>query len=195
MGPFVRKIDHLPNAITISRMALVPVLVLLLKDQRFQGALVAFVIAGISDALDGYIAKRYQLVSQFGAMLDPLADKILLVSSYVMLAVLNLIPFWLVVAVVSRDLLIVGGYLVYTLAVGGVVQMRPTALSKLNTFLQILLVIAVLTKAALGLPLQEAVAALIGLVLGTTIASGGHYLWTWGVMKQLQPATREPTHE
>lgn len=195
MRPPVRKIEHLPNAITISRVALVPVLVLLLRDQRFPSALAVFALAGLSDALDGYIAKRYGLVSQFGAILDPLADKILLVTSYVMLAVLSLIPFWLVVAVVSRDLLIVGGYLAYTLAAGTTVQMRPTALSKLNTLLQILLVIAVLAQAALGVQAHEAIAALIGAALGTTVASGLHYLWTWGVMRQIQTVARAPSHD
>ncbi len=183
----MKNISHLPNAITVSRIALVPVLILLLKSQDYLPALIVFLIAGISDGLDGYIAKRYNLISGLGAILDPLADKILLVSAYIMLSFLGHVPFWLVLSVAFRDLLIIGGYLVYISLVGAV-QMRPSYLSKLNTLMQILLIIAILVQQAASLFFPLLTNGLIIAVLITTVASGAHYLWIWGVMKDIAPA-------
>lgn len=180
------SISQLPNLITISRIALAPVLILLLKDQEYAASLAVFVIAGVSDGLDGFIAKRFHFESRLGSILDPLADKILLLSSYVMLTLLNHLPFWLMLTVAFRDLLIVGGYLVYTSMVGPV-QMRPSWLSKFNTFMQIALVIVILAQQALHWIYSPAIEALIYAVLLTTVASGGHYLWTWLVIKEVEP--------
>ena len=186
---FVKPLSNLPNAITLLRIALTPVFILLLKSEDYTAALAVFLLAGFSDGLDGYIAKRFNLITRLGGILDPLADKILLVSAYVMLSLLDHIPFWLVLSVVFRDLLIVGGYLVYTSLVGSV-QMRPSRLSKLNTVMQVLLIIAVLVEQAALLDVADAVDALIYLVLLTTIASGVHYLWIWGVLKDVEPSPR-----
>jgi cardiolipin synthase len=186
------SISQLPNLITISRIALAPVLILLLKDEQYAASLAVFVIAGVSDGLDGFIAKRFHCESRLGSILDPMADKTLLVSSYVMLMVLNHVPFWLMLTVAFRDLLIVGGYLVYTSMVGPV-QMRPSWLSKLNTFMQIALVFVILVQQAFQLIYPLAVDALIYAVLLTTVASGLHYLWTWLVMKELEPV--KPRHD
>lgn len=183
------NVSQLPNLITLSRFALAPALVLALNDGNYMLALVIFVVAGFSDGLDGFIAKRFNYQSRLGAILDPAADKILLVSSYVMLTVLQHLPVWLVIVVAFRDLLIVGGYLVYT-SMYGPVQMRPSALSKFNTFMQIALVVAVLVDQATGSLHPDAIRALVYIVLLTTVASGGHYLWTWGVMKEIEPAKR-----
>jgi len=179
--------SQLPNLITVSRIALAPVLILLLKEQNYAASLGVFVIAGISDGLDGFIAKRFHLTSRLGSILDPLADKTLLVSSYVMLTFLNQLPFWLMLTVAFRDLLIIGGYLVYTSMVGPV-QMRPSWLSKFNTLMQILLVIVILAQQALALVYTPLVNILIYAVLFTTCASGVHYIWVWGVMKDVEPA-------
>lgn len=184
------SISQLPNLITISRIGLAPVLILLLKEQEYAASLAVFAIAGVSDGLDGFIAKRFHFESRLGSILDPLADKTLLVSSYVMLTLLNHLPFWLMLTVAFRDLLIVGGYLVYTSMVGPV-QMRPSWLSKLNTFMQIALVIVILAQQALQQVYAPLVDALIYAVLLTTVASGLHYLWVWLVMKQVEPA-KEP---
>ncbi len=180
------NISHLPNLITASRIALAPVLILLLKEQHYAASLGVFFIAGISDGLDGFIAKRFNFVSRLGSILDPLADKILLVSAYVMLTILEILPFWLMLTVAFRDLLIIGGYLVYTSMVGPV-QMRPSWLSKFNTLMQIMLVIIVLVQQALGLVYPPLVSLLIYAVLLTTVASGLHYLWIWTVMKEVEP--------
>ena len=179
-------LSHLPNVITLARVALVPVLILLLKDQDYTAALIVFVIAGLSDALDGYLAKRLNVQSRLGAVLDPAADKLLLVSAYVMLTVLGHIPFWLVLVVAFRDLLIVGGYLLYT-SHAGPVKMRPSFVSKLNTFLQITLVSMILAQQAAGLAWLP-VGALVYAVLTSTVVSGAHYLWLWLIKKDIEAA-------
>ena len=181
------NLSQLPNAITLSRIALVPVLILAIKSRHFGTALVIFLFAGVSDALDGFLAKRFNLTSRLGAILDPAADKILLVSAYVMLTVLEYIPFWLMLGVAFRDLLIVGGYLVYT-SLYGPVTMRPSHLSKLNTLMQISLICVILAQQAMHLALAGIDHFLDYAVLATTVASGLHYLWTWGVMKDIAAA-------
>ena len=181
--------SQLPNLLTFSRIALVPVLILRLKNQAYGMALLIFLVAGFSDALDGWVAKRWRYTSRFGAILDPVADKLLLVSSYVMLMWLDHLPFWLVLTVVFRDLLIVGGYMVYT-SVIGTPDMRPSRLSKFNTFAQILLVLAVLVHEASGFDYPLLLDALVWLVFATTVASGAHYVGVWGVLAAGKSARR-----
>jgi len=125
--------------------------------------------------------------SRLGAILDPVADKLLLVSAYVMLTVLGHIPFWLVLVVVFRDLLIVGGYMLYT-SHAGPVKMRPSILSKLNTLMQIALATLVLAQQAAGLDWPLTIYVLVVVVLITTVVSGAHYLWSWMIMKEIEPA-------
>ncbi len=185
----LKRIPQLANTITAARIALAPVLILLLKSEDYLHALVVFLIAGISDMLDGLVAKRFNQITRVGAILDPAADKILLVSAYVMLTYLGQIPFWLMLTVAFRDLLIVGGYLLYTSLVRSV-QMRPSHLSKLNTFMQIALVVAILAQQAGLMPLAALVQGLIYVVFATTLSSGLHYLWVWIVMKEIEPAER-----
>jgi len=180
--------SQLPNLITISRIALVPLLILLLKEQDYLSALIVFFVAGASDGLDGWIAKRFNFKSRLGSILDPAADKILLVSAYVMLTVLGHVPFWLMLTVGFRDLLIVGGYLVYTSQVGSV-HMRPSYISKFNTLMQITLIVVILVQQAAGWSYPLVSAILIYMVLATTLASGAHYLWIWGVMKEIEPSS------
>ncbi len=175
-------IAYLPNLLTVFRVAAVPVLVLLLKDQTYLLALVVFVLAGISDGLDGYIAKRFDCESQFGAILDPVADKLLLVSCFGMLTFLGHLPFWVLVVGVFRDLLIIGGYLIlFTL--NGTVPMNPSNVSKVNTAMQILLIVSILAALAglLDLPLMTDV--LVVIVTVTTVSSGAHYVWFWGLRR------------
>lgn len=186
--------SQLPNLITLSRLALAPAFVLVLNDANYVAAFLLFVIAGLSDGLDGLIAKRFHYESRLGAILDPAADKILLVSAYVMLTVLGHVPVWLVIVVAFRDLLIVGGYLLYT-SMYGPVHMRPSSLSKLNTFMQIALVVAVLLEQATGSHYPLVIRGLVYAVFVTTVASGAHYLWAWGVMKEIEPARRAKRRE
>lgn len=186
-------ISQFPNLLSILRIAAAPVLILLLKDRQHDLALLVFILAGLSDGLDGFIAKRFDLVTRLGAILDPLADKILLISAYVMLTVLDHIPFWLLLTVGFRELLIVGGYLVLTTLNVSVHHQGPSRLSKLNTCMQIALVIAVLAQEAEWFAIPSAVAGLIVIVLITTVLSGTHYLWIWGIKRQGQPVIEAET--
>lgn len=186
------KLYYLPNAITIFRIALVPVFIVALDAHDYTTALIVFVVAGLSDGLDGFIAKRYNLITRFGTILDPLADKILLISAYIMLTILGQIPLWLLLTVGFRDLMIVAGYLIYTSLVGSV-QMPPTYLSKFNTFLQIVLVMLILVQQVGLLPDLGIVRYLIYGVFLTTVTSGLHYLWIW-VVKRHPEAAAESKH-
>ena len=168
----------LPNLISLLRLlAVIPILYLLL-EREFGWALLLFAAAGLSDGLDGFLAKHYGWESHLGGVLDPLADKVLLVACFLVLGALVLIPAWLVAAVVFRDLLIVGGALLYNYRVE-TVEMAPTWASKLNTVLQILLVVLVITDAgSLSLP-GWIIRVLIWACLTTVIVSGIQYVWIW----------------
>ncbi len=133
--------EEIPNLISVLRIFLSIPVIWMLLEQRFEIALVLFAVAGISDGLDGYLAKRNGWVSRLGGLLDPLADKVLLVSSYLSLAVIGAIPVWLVMLVILRDLVIVTGALVYNFRVKQL-DVAPSLLSKFNTLAQIVLVLA-----------------------------------------------------
>ncbi len=175
----------IPNLITVARIALVPVLILALREDAYDFALVIFIVAGVSDAVDGFIAKRFHLESRLGAILDPAADKLLLVTMYAMLAMAGDIPFWLMLTVVFRDFLIVGGYLLYTSMLGPV-HMHPSMLSKFNTFMQLTLIVVVLSSRTFGWGLDVATDTLSLAVLVTTVASGIHYLWSWIIRHEVE---------
>lgn len=170
--------EDIPNLISVLRICLSVPVVWMLLEQRFDIALVLFAIAGVSDGLDGFLAKQYGWQSRLGGLLDPLADKVLLVSSYLSLALLGLIPVWLMFLVILRDLVIVTGALVYNFQIREL-EAKPSLLSKFNTLAQILLVLAVvLDRGLITLP-QTLVQGLIWLVFSTTILSGVNYVWVW----------------
>jgi cardiolipin synthase len=182
------KASDLPNIITFFRFLLVVPVVLLLLNRRYDGALLVFALAGFSDALDGYLAKRYHWTSHLGALLDPLADKLMLVSGFVTLAWLGLIPAWLVGLIILRDVVIVTGAIVYNMRIEKL-EAAPSVVSKLNTLAQILLVLAVIYSQAVK-PLPSFwMGVLIYGVLVTTLWSGLDYVWTWGRKAWLR---REP---
>lgn len=180
------RFAQVPNIITIARLAMVPLLILLLKQEDYQAALILFVIAGLSDGLDGFIARRYHLESHLGGVLDPLADKLLMLSVYVSLTLLGHLPFWLILVVVSRDLLIISGYLIVT-SQKGAVHMEASYFSKFNTAAQIILVVVVLAEQAnvFNIPLLSEL--MVYTVLVTTLVSGTHYYWSWIVKKRITP--------
>ncbi len=169
----------LPNAVTLARLLAVPVAVYLLSEEAYGAAFWVFVLAGLSDALDGFLAKRLGAVSRFGAYLDPLADKALLVAIYVTLGVMGQIADWLVMLIVFRDVLIVGGALFYHTLTGRGFTVRPLKISKLNTVAQIVLAGVVLGKLGMGVQIPWLKEALVYLVAVTTFASGAAYVWTW----------------
>ena len=174
---------QIPNILTFARIAACPVFVVLLYNGNYPMALVLFLAAGITDGLDGYIAKRFDCVSEFGAVLDPVADKLLIASAYIMFAVLGDIPFWLMIVVMFRDLVIVAGYLVLTV-MEEKIPMHPIIASKVNTFLQIALMVAVLMEKSALLAVPVVLDVLVFGVLVTTVVSGIQYVWVWGIRRE-----------
>lgn len=169
----------LPTAITLGRLVAVPVTVYLLVEQRYAAAFWLFVAAGISDALDGFLARRFQAFSRIGAFLDPIADKALLVAVFITLGTGGHVPLWLVFLVAFRDILIVGGALLYQTLTQSL-RMEPLRVSKLNTGAQILLVGLVLADLGLGIGTPAVSALATYAVAALTLASGAAYVWTWG---------------
>ena len=169
---------NLPNIITIGRILLVPFTVWLIISEAYGFAFLSFMVAGISDGIDGYIARKWNLRTELGAYLDPLADKALLVSVYLALGFLKVLPAWLVILVVSRDVLIVGA-LMLSWVMGRPVQIKPLMISKINTAFQILFAVAVLGAAAIHIDWALWFDAGMLLVSVLTVASGGAYLLQW----------------
>lgn len=168
----------IPNAITLARLCAVPLAVWLILKHEMIAAFWLFVAAGVSDAVDGYIAKRFDARTAVGAVLDPVADKALLVTVYVTLGLTGRLDDWLVILVVFRDIFIVGGVLVlYVL--GSPPEIRPLLVSKVNTLLQIVLAGVVLLRAAYGIPGPMLVEVLVWAVAASTLASGGAYVARW----------------
>ena len=170
-----------PNLITLARLLAVPVTVYVILEGYFVAAFWIFVTAAASDALDGYLAKRLDAVSEVGAYLDPLADKALLVGAYVALAQVDHIATWLVFLVVFRDLLIIGGALLFHTLTQSL-KMTPLFISKVNTVAQLALVGVVLAELGVGLQLTFVSVTLVYIVVVTTFVSGAAYVYKWGAM-------------
>jgi cardiolipin synthase len=168
----------LPNFITIARFIMVPLIILAMINGEMLAAFLLFMLAGISDGLDGLIARHFNQRSELGSWLDPVADKFLLVSVFIMLGWLGELPSWLVIFAVSRDALIVGAVVLSSL-LDNPVEMRPLMVSKANTMVQIVLLILVLADLAGLAELDGIVRWMIYAVAGLTIASASAYLVTW----------------
>jgi cardiolipin synthase len=166
---------HLPNIICVVRIALIWPTIDALYGGQFWTALVLVAVCAISDGLDGWLAKRFNWQSHLGKILDPLADKLLLVSLFLTATWMNLVPWWLTAVVVGRDVMIGSGAVVFRLWFGPL-QGRPTILSKINTGMQLAVVLAAILGAATGLPTPEMVTALAFVTLLTTVVSGADYL-------------------
>lgn len=176
----------IPNLITLARIVLVPVVVWAISSGAMGVAFVLFLAAGVSDGVDGFLAKRFHMTTVLGSYLDPIADKALLVSIYVTLGVDDLVPRWLVILVVSRDIMIVGGVLLAWL-LGSPVKMRPLIVSKVNTVAQIVLASVVLGSLGLGIAVPELTRALMALVALTTLLSIAAYARRW--LEQMNTVT------
>ena len=171
-------LQSIPNLLTLTRIGAVPVLILFLRDGQYAPALAVFLAAGITDGLDGWIAKRFGCVTRLGTVLDPIVDKMLIVSTYLMLAVLGDIPFWLLLLIGFRDIIIVGVALILQ-TLQGSIQIQPSPISKVNTFLQISLVVMVMIEHMGWLILPLVTESLLWLVVATTLVSGFHYIYYW----------------
>ena len=160
-----------------------PVLILLLNNQAYPMALWVFMMAGLTDGLDGLIARRYGYFTQLGAVLDPLADKLLLLSSFVMLTIAGDLPFWLLIIAAFRELIIITGVVLLTILYDHF-EMKPIISSKINTFMQIMLVILVLVEKSEIVQLSGLITFLIWIVAITTIISGFQYVLEWVIRKE-----------
>jgi cardiolipin synthase len=170
---------NIPNTITVLRIIVVPLLVYLLINGYYKGALWLLTGAGISDALDGFIARRFRMITSLGSILDPLADKILITASALALAWIGLFPWWLAVIICLRDLVIVVGAAAYYIRAGKI-DMAPTIPGKLNTFLQLLLIFLILGNAAGFVRATAVMQPLFVLVFLSVFFSGFHYVFVWG---------------
>jgi len=169
---------NLAVSLTLLRIALIPLVVGLMRDGNFLWALAVFSLAGVSDALDGYVARRFHQATAVGALLDPVADKLLILASVLTLSWLGWIPWWLTAAIIARDVLITSGALIYRL-VAGRLQMAPTGLSKINTFAQLSLIALVLAQQGGLIAGAPPWPYLFAVVATTTMASGIQYVWMW----------------
>lgn len=169
---------NIPNLITLGRILLVPVIIWAITSGQMAVAFVLFFIAGVSDAVDGFLAKRLNMQSEIGALLDPLADKCLLVSIYVALGIAAEIPRWLVILVVSRDVIIVGAVMVSWL-LDRPIPMKPLMVSKLNTVAQVIYAGLVLAALGFGFVFKPFDTILMALVTVLTLLSVALYLIGW----------------
>lgn len=168
----------IPNLITLIRILLVPVVVWAITSGEMVLAFALFLAAGISDAVDGFLAKRFGMATELGAYLDPLADKTMIVSIYVSLGIAQALPRWLVFLVVSRDIMIVGAVMLAWL-IDKPIKLKPLLVSKLNTVAQIVLAVVVLAMLALGFDAGATAPLLMGVVAALTLLSIGFYVAAW----------------
>ncbi len=171
---------NLPNLITFARICSVPLVVWLIVDSNLLAAFWVTLAAGLSDALDGIIAKRFNMITELGTFLDPVADKALLVCLFISLAYQDHLPVWITILVVFRDLLIVGGALMFH-TITHSLTMAPLKISKLNTAVQLVLVVGVLGIEGFGFDAGNGVLYLSLIVALTTICSGTAYVYLWSL--------------
>ncbi len=169
---------HLPNIICLARIALIWPIVAALQSGDSEIAVLLFMVAAVSDGLDGYLAKRFGWTSDFGKFIDPLADKLLLVVLFVTTTWIGFVPWWLTAAAVARDVMIGLGALIFRLWFGPL-KGRPTIISKINTLLQLGYLLGVMVQQAFGLLPHEILDALAVITFVTIIASGCDYLYAF----------------
>jgi cardiolipin synthase len=168
----------IPNLITLGRIILVPIVVWAITSGEMRAAFFLFVAAGISDAVDGFLAKRFNMASELGALIDPLADKALIVSIYVALGIAGVLPLSLVILVVSRDIMIISGFML-SWVIGKPMPVRPLPVSKANTAAQIVLATLVLAEQGFGFDAALASNIVVALVAILTVLSMAFYLAEW----------------
>ncbi len=183
---------HVPNALTLLRFLLIPVLVYLILHHEYRVAFAAFFVSALSDFVDGVIARGWSARTRFGAIADPVADKLTMLAVTLTLAVQGLLPLWLLAAIVGRDLLIVSGAVAYHFIVGRF-DVSPTMLSKFNTLLEFVTLAIVLGNAADLVRAGSVLPTLFALLAATIVASGGQYVWVWGRRALRHYAGRNPS--
>jgi cardiolipin synthase (CMP-forming) len=173
------SLRHLPNVITAIRILLVVPIAVALANHQLATTIALFGVAALSDAADGFLAKRFGWQSELGAVLDPAADKLLLATVFITLAYLKLVPLWLMAAAVARDAIIVAGALLYRCLIGPL-NIRPSVASKFNTLCQAVFIMAVVGREEFSVPPAWAVTALGAMVFATVTVSGIDYVLIYG---------------
>ena len=168
----------LPNLITIARVLLIPVVAFLLLDHDYKLAFAVFAAAAVGDWLDGFLARRLNQMSQLGAVLDPIADKMTMMIVAILMAAQGLLPIWLAVVIVLRDAVIVAGAVAYRFVVGHI-EMAPTRLSKANTFIEFGVLTLALAQAGGLVGVEPWLLPLFVLLFASVLVSGAHYVWVW----------------
>ena len=170
--------SYIPNAICVARIILTVPIVIFLVRGNFQTALILIVIAGLSDGLDGFLAKNFGWQTRIGGLLDPMADKLMFVSVFAALTWTGLVPIWLLAVVIGRDVVIVAGAFAYEFLIGPV-EPRPTRVGKLNTATALVYLFFVMTYQIYGWPAQITLLITGALVFVFSLVSGLHYVLTW----------------
>lgn len=180
------RIITIPNLLTVFRMVLIPIFVSLLFYQKFWWALAVFIIAGVTDCLDGLLARRLAMESQLGTVLDPIADKLMLVTSFVVLSMPSVfptplpahlpVPFWVTIAVISRDVFIIVGAAAINIMTG-FRGFRPSWLGKLSTTVQIFAIATIIFAASYPYGTGYYLPTLYAVVVGLAVFSGAHYVF------------------
>ena len=187
----------LPNAISLARIVLVGPILFMILEGRFDLALILFFVAGFSDGLDGFLARRFNWHTRLGALLDPIGDKLLVAGTFITLAYTGNIPVWLAGVVVTRDIVIIGGATAYNFLIKPV-EGEPTTVSKINTVFEGFFVLFTLSQSGYGWPGEVTTTILGAAVLVTVVISGIDYVWSWSQRARRganREARREPTGE
>jgi cardiolipin synthase len=192
MAPGTSPWRHLPNLLTVLRMLLVVPLAWLIQDRHYDAALLIAACAGATDALDGLLAKHYGWQSWLGGVLDPLADKLMLLACFLSLGVIGAQPMWLVWLVIGRDVVIVAGAAAYHFLIGRL-SAEPTPLSKVTTVIQIVYVLAQLLHLTAWFDLPLLTSALMWATVACTIASGVQYVVVWSLKARREVRARSET--
>src|ERR1700678_4086136 len=179
IDPVSSSLRHLPNVITTIRILLVAPIAVALANHQLVTSIALFGVAALSDAADGFLARRFGWRSELGAVLDPAADKLLLATVFITLAYLKLVPLWLMAAAVARDAIIVTGALLYRCLIGPL-NIRPSVASKFNTLCQAVFIMAVVGREEFSVPPAWAVTALGAMVFATVTVSGIDYVLIYG---------------
>ena len=171
------KAKYIPNAITRARILCIPCLIWMLFHQQFERSLILIFFMGLSDALDGFLARCYGWKTTLGAYLDPIADKLMLLSTFIAFAALGWVPWWLAAVIIARDVILLAGAFFYHLSTRQL-KKEPLATSKINTCVQIILAVS-LIYAQVGPLHTQILNALMTIVVCTTVASGTQYVVEW----------------
>lgn len=185
------RLRHIPNAITIARLVLVLPIAFAIVEQQYMISLILFTVSGLSDGLDGFLARRFGWVSAFGKLIDPLADKLMMITTTLTLGLLGHFPLMLMVLIIVKDLAILGGVFSYT-TLAGFPKIQPNRLGKVTTATQIMLLVSVLLELSVpGLLDEEFQIAWFWLVAVMTVLDGISYLWIWTARLAEDPRWKE----